>query len=333
MKVAVTGASGHIGANLVRKLLEQGRDVRVVVRGDTRGIDGLPVERVPGDVSDRASLERAFTGVQTVFHLAAFISISGGHGGKVRATNVDGVRNAAEAALTAGVQRFVHCSSVHAFDLHGEGMLTESSPRSTRPDAFAYDRSKYDGEQEVRAVVAKGLSATIVNPTGVIGPLDFKRSRMGGVFVDLALRKYPVLPDGGFDFVDVRDVVDWLIAAETRGGLGENHLLGGHWLPVPELGKGWSEVTGVPPPALIVPNWVGYLGVPFAAFQGWRTGTEPKVTLESLDVLRTRMRVDNAKACRVLDHSPRPLRDTYEAIFKWLIDSGRLPASMARGSR
>ena len=150
-------------------------------------------------------MRRAFAG-RHVYHLAAVISVVGPLGGLVESTNVFGTRMVAEAARLAGVGRLVHCSSVHAFD-------TETShhrPRSTRPAHArpgprlpAYDRSKAAGEDELRRVIDRGLDATIVNPTGVIGPADEAPSRMGAVLRALWRRRMMAVVAGGFDWVDV----------------------------------------------------------------------------------------------------------------------------------
>ena len=224
MRITVTGATGHVGANLVRALLARGDQVRALIHRihrDNRSLAGLDVERVAGDVLDPASLDRAFAGAEVVFHLAALISIQGDRGGLVPSVNVGGAKNAAEAALRAGVRRFVHTSSVHAFDLTRGGVIDETSPRSDGPHLAAYDRSKAAGERAVREVLARrGLDAVVVHPTGIIGPFDFEPSRMGRTLLGLRDRSLPSLVAGGFDFVDVRDVVQALLAAAERGRTG-----------------------------------------------------------------------------------------------------------------
>ena len=132
MITVVTGAYGLVGANLVRALVERGDQVRVADKRQTDALAGVDVEHLDIDVLEPESLEKAFAGADSVFHLAAVISITGDPTGIVRRVNVEGPRNAAQAALACGVSRFVHCSSVHAFDLERCGPeLTESSPRSS----------------------------------------------------------------------------------------------------------------------------------------------------------------------------------------------------------
>src|SRR5690606_10494403 len=154
MKAVVTGASGFLGAHLARTLKDRGVEVRAADRSRGPALDDVDAGLVEIDVLDPASLRAAFEGQDGVFHLAAIISIVGGPTGEVWRVNVHGPRNAATVALECGVGRFVHCSSVHSFDLERCGpSLDESGPPTTHPDAPAYDRSKRAGEGAVRLVV------------------------------------------------------------------------------------------------------------------------------------------------------------------------------------
>ena len=217
MLCVVTGAGGHVGSNLVPALLAEGRSVRVADLHEPTGLVRLGAEFVPCDVRDRAAVSSALADAETVFHLAAVISVVGSMGDLVRSVNVDGVRIVAEEAHRAGVRRFVHCSSVHAFDLFGARghVVNEGTRRAVDPRLPAYDRSKAAGEAQLQRVVAAGLDAVIVNPTGVVGPRDEQPSRMGHFFRALAAHRLPATVAGAFDWVDVRDVVQ---RAAVRGG-------------------------------------------------------------------------------------------------------------------
>ena len=330
----VTGASGHVGVNLVRELLKRGRRVRVLVHHGGRSLDGLDIERVDGDVLDSAALDRVFQGADTVFHLAAVISISGDKNGLVQRVNVIGAGNAASAARRAGVKRYVHCSSIHAFDLHREQhSVNENTPRADKATSFDYDRSKWRGECAVRKEIELGLDAVIVNPTGVVGPYDFAPSRMGRVLLDLYNRKLPSLVDGGFDWVDVRDVVLALLAAETHGRTGENYILGGGYRAVPELAAIAASVTGVRPPRLVSPRWLARVGVPFALGYARVMGGEALFTYESLDTLGESRNIDFGKASRELGHAPRTLEETIRDSYRWFVEAGMMPAGALKGPR
>jgi dihydroflavonol-4-reductase len=330
MRVAVTGATGHVGSNLVRSLIDRGDQVRVLVRDRADALAGLEVEHVRGSVGDTDALRRLFTGVDVVYHLAAMISISGDPHGHVRSTNVEGTRRVATAALAAGVRRLVHCSSVHAFDLYMPGSkdlqwIDESWPRV--PDAaphFAYDRSKAAGERALREVMALGLDAVIVHPSGVVGPFDFGPSRMGRVLLGLYHRSLPSLIDGGFDFVDVRDVVGAMLVAADRGVAGANYITTGHHLKISALARMAEQITGVRSPRINAPIWALRLGVPAVEAVGRVLGKEPLYTRESIAVLETRARFDWSRAGRDLGYAPRPTLDTVRDTYAWFEQAGLL---------
>jgi dihydroflavonol-4-reductase len=328
MRVVVTGASGHVGANLVRALRERGDTVRALVHRNEAALDGLDAERVRGDVLDADSLVRAFEDAERVYHLAALISIDGDRGGAVPAINVRGARNVAEAALTTGVRRLVHCSSIHAFDQKPlDQPLDETRARSDqRPRHPSYDVSKARGEREVRGVIERGLDAVIVNPTAVVGPNDFQSSRMGRVILDLALGRLPMLIEGGFNWVDVRDVCSGILAAGDRGRTGENYLLGGRYASVGELAALVQRETGTPTPRFTSPIWLALMGAPFVVAAGRITGREPLYTIEALRALRANREISTAKARAELGFAPRPLERTVRDTLEWYVKTGRLPS-------
>jgi len=327
MTVLVTGAAGHVGGNLVRALLARGRTVRVTVREDTRALEGLDVERIPVDTRNAAQVRAAVDGCDAVYHCAAVISIDGDRGGAVSATNIEGTRNVVAACLDAKVKRLVHFSSIHALEhVPHSQPVDEARPLrcDTRKRPPAYDRSKGMGEKEVQAGIAKGLDAVIVNPAAVMGPYDFKPSRLGRVLLDLYHRRLPTLVPGGFDWVDVRDVVASALAAEERGRTGERYLLAGAWRSVAEIGRITYDVTGVRPPKLTSPLWLARVGVPFVVAWGRIRRREPLYTFESLNALQWNRETSHEKAAQELGHTPRPLEETIRDAFAWFRDAGYL---------
>jgi dihydroflavonol-4-reductase len=324
--VAVTGASGHVGANLVRALVASRRRVRVLVHESTGGIDGLPVEIVRGDVRDPASLAGAFAGVDVVYHLAAKISAGWEPVASVREVNIEGPRNVAQACLAARVRRLVHFSSIHAFAPGpGEGSIEEACPLAQEHDLAcgSYGIAKAEGERVIQAAVAAGLDAVILNPTAILGPFDFQVSAMGEVLLALARGKLPALvADASYDFVDVRDVVSSALAAATRGRRGEHYLLPGTRLSLVELAGLWAKACGRPAPRWAAPMWLARVGAQFApSWARWR-GRRPLFTSESLRVLRDRHPVSGRKAETELGHRARPLAETLRDTFAWMKAEG-----------
>jgi dihydroflavonol-4-reductase len=302
-----------------------GHDVTALVRGDVRALEGLPVRAVQGDLFETAALRAAFQDADVVFHLAARISIGGDRSGEVARTNVAGVRGVVAACLDVRVRRLVHVSSIHAFSVRPAGHPVDErrAPSDADADAPAYDRSKALGEREVLAGVEQGLDAVIVNPTGVMGPNDFKPSRMGRVVLAIARGRMPALVNGGFDFVDARDVARATIAAWRHGRCGERYLLSGSWWCIDDLARAVARISGRRPPRLVVPMALARLGAPFVESLWQLAGAEPLYTRESLHALRHYRDVRNAKAASELGHAPRPLEETLADTLAWFREQGR----------
>ncbi len=322
--VAITGATGHLGSSLVRQLIERGDDVRALVRTtDPEALRGLPLTQVRGDVASGDGLDALLEGVDVLYHLAAQISIVGPMNGVVDAVNVGGVRNVLAAAKRSGVRRMVHTCTVHVFEPDPLDVPTdETRPRVRRGQAPAYDVSKAEGEALVREAVADGLDAVIVHPSAVMGPYDFRPSRLGHVLIKLYRGRLPGLFDGGFDFVDARDVSAGMIAAAQRGRTGESYLLTGHYRHLRQWGAITGQVSGVAPPRLITPAWLAKLGAPVMDVLGKVLDGEPLYTSESLLPLRLRCAYDHGKAARELGYEIRPLEHTVRDAYAWMLAQG-----------
>ncbi len=325
MTAAVTGASGHVGANLVRHLLEQGWQVRTLVHDTAHPLEDLSVDRIEGDVLDKNSLMRCFQGAEVVFHLAGKISIEGDPGGQVQRTNITGTKNVVETCLACNVNKLIHFSSIHAFNpLPLDKEVNEMRGEDNRPHTAYYNRSKVEGEKGVKWGVEQGLNAVILNPTSIIGPYDFGPSLMGETFLKLYHGELMALSAGGFDFVDVRDVCDAALAAVDHGKNGENYLLSGQWLSVKELARKVHEVMGIKVPQFAFP--FGFLRVilPMVKIYARLTKTTPLFTSESLATLQEYRQVSNQKARDELGFNPRPIEESIRDIYAWFSDNGYL---------
>ncbi|MBL7062134.1 MAG: NAD-dependent epimerase/dehydratase family protein [Dehalococcoidia bacterium] len=325
MTTVVTGANGHVGANLIRALLARGRAVRALVHTNRKAIESLNVDMVRGDVCDLPSLCEAFKDAEVVYHLAARISLSMDEWPLCESINVTGTRNVVEACLRCGVRRLVHFSSIHAFEQEPLDIpLDESRPLVGVRHSPPYDRSKAAGEKEVCNGIERGLDAIIINPTAIIGPNDYEPSYLGEALLNLAHGKLPALVAGGFDWVDVRDVVEGAVRAEEQAPTGAKYLLSGHWTSFPDLAAIVEEVTGVPAPNSVFPLWLARIGAPFTAAFAQLTGKRPLYTSVSIRALCSNQNVSHERAAHDFGYNPRPLRETVVDTFRWFEENGYL---------
>jgi dihydroflavonol-4-reductase len=325
MTVAITGATGHIGANLVRALIQQGRPTRCLVHINTRALDGLSTDLVHADICDVDSLCSAFRGVDVVYHLAASISLSMDGWPKLEAINVGGTRNVVEACLRAGVRRLMHFSSIHALVQEPYGTpVDESRPLVSGNGCPPYDLSKAAGEREIRRGIEKGLDAVIINPTGVIGPYDYQPSFLGEAILSMARNTLPANVTGGFDWVDVRDVVAGAMRAEAQAPSGSTYLLSGNWVSMCDIGTMVAEITGLRNNRFTCPLWLARLGAPVIQGVSRLSGKRPLYTAVSLRALASNRCISHEKASRELGYQPRPFRETLLDTLRWFEANGQL---------
>ena len=319
MNIAVTGANGHVGVNLCRSLSNSGYKVRALAHKHKNGLHGLDIELVQGDMLDKSSLYDLVKGADVVFHLAARISITGDPDGMVNRINASGTRNLLDVATECRTGRFIHFSSIHAFQQHPfHEPLDETRPLVTN-EGFAYDRSKASGERMVMEEVRTGLNAVILSPTAIIGPDDHEPSLIGQAVIDVYNNKIPSLVPGGYDWVDVRDIVDAAINAITKARTGEKYLLSGKWASLKEFSALISSITGKKTVSAEVPIWLARVGLPFITMYGKLLNQKPLYTSESLTIISEGNRmISNEKARRELNFSPRPLEDS------WLKQQGKI---------
>jgi dihydroflavonol-4-reductase len=332
LKIAVTGATGHVGINLVERLVADGHEVRAFAAAGLESLQHLPVDLRVGDVRDEEALADFFAGVDLVFHLAAVISIDGDRGGMVTDVNVGGALAAANAALRAGVKRFVHFCSIHAFDMYRiEGVVDETSPRALGAQSAAYDRSKAQGEAAVREAIERGLDAVIIHPTGIIGPADPGPSKAGKGLLDAARGRLPFIVNGGFDWVDVRDVIAGALAAAERGTRGHSYILSGFHRSLEELVAHTARCAGVAGPMVTLPYGLVRSVAVLPTLIGRLRGREPLFTTESLATLAVGTRFSHERATRELGYRPRPSEETIADLVDWFDATGRISrAEVAR---
>ena len=325
MPTVVTGASGFLGSMLVQELVNRGRTVRAVVGTNSMPAKDLDVETISADVRDLTHMRTVLDGADSVFHLSAIIALAGNRRNLMMETNIKGSQNVARAALTCGVQRYIHFSSIHAFDLRDPtAVIDEASPRVGACHAL-YDQTKAAGEALVRDLISEGLPAVVVHPSGVIGPGDHRPSRVGQLLIDLAARKIPALIPGGFDWVDVRDVCASAVAAQEFGRIGESYILSGTWHSAHELATFAQEVTGIPPPKLHIPLWLAKRLAPIGDAWGQLARTEPRINSAALAALGASQTISHKKATDELGHTPRSIRESVRDAYQWFDAKRMLP--------
>jgi dihydroflavonol-4-reductase len=317
MKVAVTGASGHIGNCLVRELKKQGAVIRVLVHNFRCDLDEMDVELIPGNLREPESLIPLCKGVDVVFHLAAQIAIENRSSGQVYETNVTGTKNMIKAANYGGAKKFIHFSSIHAFQIGSPGQLLDESRSLVETNKTIYEFTKAEGEREVMKAVKEGLDAVILNPTAVIGPFDHRGSLLGQALLKIYQNKLPFLVSGGYNWVDVRDVVSASIQAIESGRKGEKYILSGEYCTLRELSEIISKISGCKIP-VNVPVSLARMACPFFQIYSSVTKKEPLYTYQSLNILvNSPVNISNAKAQKELRYEPRPLEQTLSDTFNW----------------
>ena len=326
MKVAITGATGHIGGVIVRELLNRGHTVKALVRGhDTKSLDGLNVEKIQGDLHDTTEMKHLMESCDALIHAAALISIDGDMKGLVHRTNVEGTRNVMEVAKATGIKRVIHISSVHAYSQHPLAEIMDEQRAPAGDNTFAYDRSKRDGQALALSYASTNMDVLVVNPTSVVGPYDFKPSKLGQAIINMSTGKLPFVFKGGFDFCDGRDVATAIVNALTMGRSGEAYLLGGDWHSLSEFGQILSEVSGHKNKPIALPTILGWIGLPFIKIWANITKAEPLYTNEALVAVSEGHRhINCTKAKTELQYSARPLRESLHDTYQWFSENGYL---------
>lgn len=316
----VTGSTGFIGNVLVRELLRRGRKVRAFVRptSDISSLEGLEIEKVIGDIHNIDSLIKAFRGADTVYHLAARISIMPGDRVLIRNTNLEGTRKVINACLKCGVRRLVYTSSIHALKEPPMGtVIDESMPFDPNSNRGEYDRSKAFASLEVVKAAKNGLDSVVVCPTGVLGPYDFRVSAVTQTFIDFARSKMKIIINGAYDFVDVRDVAAGHILAAEKGKTGEKYILSGQRVTMDEMMSMLNEISGIQPPKYKVPIWLAKTAGIFTPVYYKLANKTPRFTSYSINTLQSNSYISHKKASRELGYNPIPVKKSIEDAFKW----------------
>jgi dihydroflavonol-4-reductase len=331
LKILLTGASGFVGSAVLRKLLAQGSDVRVLVReaSNTANIADLPVEILHGDLNDKNTLKKAVQGVDGVFHVAADYRIWVPDEPAMMHTNLDGTRNLMLASMDAGVGRIVYTSSVATLGVSPDQQGGDEDTPSRFEDMIGpYKRSKFLAEEAVSALIReRDLPAVIVNPSTPIGPRDIKPTPTGRMIVEAAKGNMPGYVNTGLNIVHVDDVADGHLSAFDKGRIGERYILGGRNLSLKDILGMVAGVTGRAPPKWRLPHGVV---LPIAYIAEWSAklmgNSEPFVTVDGVKMSKKYMYFNSSKALDELGYAPRPAEQAISDAIRWFEENGYLAA-------
>ena len=324
MKVFVTGGTGFVGANLVRLLLQEGFEIRALVRPESRldNLNPLDVEIVRGDLTDE-NLAESMRGCQAVFHVAAHYSLWQRDRDLLYRSNVLGTRNIFAAARNAGCDRIVYTSSVAAIGIDPTGKPTSEQYQSP-PDKLIghYKQSKYWAEQEAHRAIAAGQEIVIVNPSTPIGAYDIKPTPTGDIILRFLQRRMPAYTKTGLNFVHVQDVAWGHLLALKKGKTGERYILGHENLSLKQLLDQLSQITQLPAPSRSIPIWIP-LSVAWIDEQVLtRLGKTPSIPIDGVRMSAQPMYYDASKAVRELGLPQTPISQALKDAVDWFIQNG-----------
>lgn len=324
----VTGGSGFVGSAIVRALLEEGSEVRALVRASSprANLEGLPIELIEGDLADETALAKGLEGCEEAYHCAALYAFGTRDEEEFVRSNVEGSRNVVRAAQAAGVSRIVYTSSVATVKPIPGRSADESSEAKAAEAAGPYKRSKILAEQEVRRLAAEeGAPVVVVNPSAPVGPRDIKPTPTGKMIVDFLTGKMPAYVDTGLNVVDVDDCATGHLLAARKGRPGERYILGGEDMSLLEILTELGRIAGRKPPRLRLPHAFTIGVAAMSELFAKLTGTQAAIPLEPTKQARTHMYFDSSKAREELGFESRPASEALERAVACFEKRGLVP--------
>ncbi len=321
MKAFITGATGFLGTHVARVLAEQGAGLRLLVRptSNLKNLEGLPAETARGDLRDAASLEKAMSGCEVVFHVAADYRLWVQDPAEMYRSNVEGTRAILEAARKNGVRCVVYTSSVATIGFTGNGHpADEDSPVALADMIGHYKRSKFMAEQVALEAGRAGMRVVTVNPTTPVGEQDIKPTPTGRIVVDFLKGKFPAYVETGLNLVDVRECALGHVEALEKGKSGERYILGGENLTLKQILDKLGAISGVPSPKVKLPYFVAYAaGLVDQTVSGRLLHREPRATVETVRMGKKKMWASSGKAERELGWKILPADNALRRAVEW----------------
>ena len=321
----ITGGSGHVGANLVRELSSRGYEVRCIdFDNDHRAFEGFNVELVKGNITDISTLDNTFKDVEVVFHTAAVISLDRKDKDLIRSVNVGGTENVCEMSLRHGVKKLIHFSSVDAFVREPlEDPLYENRSLVTDPNSVPYDLSKADAQRIVLEYCDKGLNASIIHPSGIFGPNDFKPSLFGQEFINIANGKRPYSINVGYDYVDVRDLCKTSVDCIDKGEIKQNYIVGGNYMDFVYMSEVMSEILNKKLIRSTLPFGFIYMSLPGSYISSLIKKTPRAITMDSIHTIKVQNKnIPSSLSREKLNHNPRPVEETIQDTIEFFQKRG-----------
>lgn len=324
----VTGASGFLGSAVVRELLRDGVEVRVLMRtgADRTNIEGLEVETVTGDLLDAKALARGLSGCDACFHVAGMNQLWLRGREDIKAiydANERGARMVLHVAAESGCTRIVHTSTIACIGKPQEKRLARESDHAREADfSVHYQISKLRGEIHARALAEEGAPVVIVNPTAPMGPCDVKPTPTGRVVLDFLRGKMPGYMETGLNVIDVDDCARGHILAAAKGQPGERYILGHENLSIRAIFEMLAEITGLPAPRFRVPKTVALTAAFFSEIRAKVTGKPPLAPLSGVRMAMEPMFFENRRALEELGMPVRPVRETLRRAAAWFVEHG-----------
>ncbi|MDO5016311.1 MAG: NAD-dependent epimerase/dehydratase family protein [Eubacteriales bacterium] len=324
----VTGASGHLGNQVVRRLLDRGEEVRCLIVEEELplSLQGLDLNVYHGDVRNRSSIEAMFQGLDGkeiyFLHLASMISIASKVDPLLKEVNVGGTINVIELCKKYQVKRLLYCSSVHAIpERKNNAPINELDVFSPDWVHGAYAKTKAIATQLVMEAGHSGLDVVVVQPSGIIGPYDYMaQGRLNQLMATLVNRRHLFLVHGGYDIVDVRDVAKGLLAAVDRGRSGECYILSNKYCSITELIQLASESSGIKVYRFYVAMFLARMFAPITEWWAKLRRKRPLYTPYALYTLRSNSNLSHKKASKELGYSTRPIEETIQDTLDFILE-------------
>ena len=328
MKTLVTGSTGFLGSSVLRELINDGREVKALIRKGTskKNITGLDVEIAYGDLRDMESIRSALNGCDILYHVAAYYSLWDRNKQLSHEINVKGTRNILRAAKEKDLKKIVYTSTVGCIGLNEDTTpATENTFFNKNTLSNDYKKSKYQAEQVALEFARGGLPVVIVNPSTPVGPRDIKPTPTGKIILDFLNREMPAYIDTGLNLIDVKDCARGHILAELKGIPGDRYILGNQNMTLLEILITLEKITGLKAPRIKMPFWV-------ALSAGWAcemvanhlTGKPPSIPLAGVKMAKYFMYFDSSKAVNKLGLAQNPVENALRKSVDWFKENNYL---------